>query len=98
MYRGAYSMEVSLEAVKKSITKFMLRYHFIIFFVVIAGGLSAGIVFLSNAIAASDQPNDYVSTVNSITFDETTIERLNQLKEPGQTTEKIRVNGRGNPF
>ena len=91
-------MEISLTAIKHSISNFIGRYHFIIFFTLSIIGLSLGMLEINKTIIASDDANGYTSTVNNTTFDQDTIKRLKALKEPGQETEKLPLTGRISPF
>lgn len=88
----------SPNAIKLSISHFFKRFHFILFFVASIGGLAACIFLLNGVIAMSDQPNGYTSTVNDTTFDTATIERLRSLKASGQSTDRLDLKGRINPF
>ncbi len=91
-------MDLSIEPLQKSTTRLFGRFHFIIFFILIAAGLFIAIYLLNDAIASSDPANNPTAAVDTTVFDQVAIDRLNQLKEPGQTTNKIQVNGRINPF
>lgn len=91
-------MNISLTAIRKNLTTFLGRYHFIIFIVYIVGSASYAIVLISSTVALSDEPNGYVSTTNSTSFDEETMARLRQLKDGNQATDKIPITGRVSPF
>ena len=90
--------DLSLDAIKTFFGRIFSRYHFLIFFLLIAVGLGTAVILLNMAIAKSDDADGYTSNVNTINFDDQTIERLRQLKSSDQTTDKIESNGRTNPF
>ena len=91
-------MDISLTSIGSIIAKVFHRYGLIMFFVFIALGLVIGLLMLNRVIAQTDQPDGYVSSVNSITFDESTIEKVNGLKQSSEQTDRIVPNGRSLPF
>lgn len=90
-------MELSLGPLQKSLSGFFGRFHFIIFFVLVAAGLMTAIYVLNGAIASSD-PSNTTTTSGASTFDQATIDRIRQLRTPDQETRKIQAEGRINPF
>lgn len=88
--------ELSLESLQKSMSHFFSRFHFIIFFVFVSGGLVIAIYFLNAAIASSDPSN--ATAASSSAFDQATIDRLQKLSEPGTKTRSIQPQGRVSPF
>ena len=92
-------MEISLSPMKKSITSFFARYHVVVFSVIVIGGLAAVILILSSIIQSSTQTTDYSPKANNASFDEATIDRVNQLKSRDETAgELVFPDGRINPF
>lgn len=91
-------LHFSLRGVKSSMSHFFKRFHFVIFFVTSVGGLAACIFLLNGVIVMSDQPNGYTSSTNDTSFDTVTVERLRKLKQAGQSTDKLDLSGRINPF
>lgn len=91
-------MRLSFTTIKKSLSSFFKRYHFIIFIVYIMGSASYVILIINNTVALSDESNGYTSEENKTSFDEDTINRLRGLKDGSQETEKLPVTGRVSPF
>ena len=91
-------MEINLSSLKNSLVRFFSRYHFILFFLYVAVSIGAGVILIYSTIELSDQSNGYVSQENKVSFDEETIKRLRDLKQPGQATEKLPTAGRVSPF
>lgn len=93
-------MEISFTDIKKAISRFLHRYHVVVFTVVILGGLAAAVFVFNNIIAqSSGTDTGYTSSANDTTFDKATIDRINQLKTSSDPEDKIDFsNGRTNPF
>lgn len=91
-------MELSLLTIKTRLSNFFGRYHYIIFFVFIVSGLAIAMLVLNQTVASSDEPNGYSSDANKITLDQTTIDKLRKLKKSDETTPKLEITGRSNPF
>ena len=90
--------DLSLDTIKSFFSHAIGRYHFIIFFLVVGTGVGAAVILLNTAIAKSDDSNGYTSNVNTINFDNQTIERVRKLKSQDQATDRVESNGRTNPF
>ncbi|MEP6710290.1 MAG: hypothetical protein ABJA64_01050, partial [Candidatus Saccharibacteria bacterium] len=80
------------------ISNFIGRYHIVIFVVFSLGGLAIALSYLNQVINTSLDANGYTSTANSVSFDDATIGKLRALKTTGETTEKLQMSGRTNPF
>lgn len=93
-------MEISFTDIKKTISRFLHRFHVVVFTVVILGGLAAAVFVFNNIIAqSSGEDASYTSAVNDTTFDQATINRINQLRTSTDPEDKINLsNGRTNPF
>lgn len=91
-------MDINLLAIKKAISSFLGRYHFILFFVYVISGLSLGVWSVYGVIELTDQSNGYTSQANSTGFDQAAIDRLRNLKDSNQQTEQLPVSGRTSPF
>lgn len=92
-------MEISLPAIKKSLVTFLQRYHVILFTVVVLGGLAVVVFLLNNIVISSSNSSDYTPAGSNATFDEETIERVNQLKSSEEEREVLDLSqGRTNPF
>ena len=92
-------MDISLITIKRSITTFLKRYHIVLFVVIVLGGLGSAVLLLNNTVNLSGESNGYISTANSTSFDQATINRINQLKSPDQNNSALDLTkGRTNPF
>lgn len=91
-------MELSINT--KAITAFLHRYHVVLFAVVILGGLVFMVLSLNNIIITSSETSaDYTPTGTTFSFDEKTIERIDNLKSRDQAANSLNLsNGRSNPF
>ncbi len=90
-------MNISISDLQNTIARFFQRYHYVVFFVFIVGGLSAAILILSSTVL-SDQSDGYQGQTSSTSFDQSTITKIEQLPTPGQETQRLEFSGRSNPF
>ena len=76
---------------------FVHRFHFVLFVLIIAGGLALAIFLLNNLISESQQE---VPVSTKATFDTATIQRLEELRtrDDSQNTQIVLPPGRINPF
>lgn len=92
-------MDISLQAIKTPIVAFLHRFHIILFVVLSIGSLAVAILLLSAVIASSGESNGYVSSSNNASFDQATIDQINQLKTNDESTSTaLPQTGRINPF
>lgn len=92
-------MDISLQTIKTSVIAFLHRFHIVLFVVITVGSLAVAILLLSTIIASASESNGYVSTSNNATFDQATIDQINQLKTDDQdTSSALPQTGRTNPF
>lgn len=92
-------MEISLASIKKGFTHFIGRFHVVIFVIVVLGGLTVIIFLLNNVILTSSDSTGYTPTGVSADFDQTTIDRIEQLKTRTETSGQLDLSkGRTNPF
>lgn len=91
---------MNIRTLLQSITRSIKRYSLTVFIVLIAGGLSASVIMLKNAIDRSDpEQSNYRSTIDDSSFDQTTVDRINQLKPSAENTTAAPLpSGRVNPF
>jgi len=91
-------MDISFNT--KAITAFLHRYHVVLFSVVILGGLAFMVLSLNNIIILSTEAGaDYTPAGTTFSFDQETIERVNNLKSRDQAAEELDLSGgRSNPF
>lgn len=78
--------------------KFFGRYHFLLFFMLAAGGLSVATILLYQTLTTpAEEPQ--ASTSASFSFDDTTIKRIRKLKSAGNApSTPPPANDRTNPF
>jgi hypothetical protein len=93
------NISLSLPAIKKRIFLFLKRFHVVLFVVIVLGGLSVVILLLSATITQSTEPGDYTPQSTNIIFDETTMQRIEELRTREQGDASIDTSqGRTNPF
>jgi hypothetical protein len=92
-------MNISLSSIKRNLAQFIGRFHVVMFVVVVLGGLAIVVLLLNNIILTSNESNGYTSDVNSANFDQTTIDRIDQLKTRDEAGDQLDLSdGRTNPF
>lgn len=93
-------MDISLNLIKKTFGNFVHRFHVIIFVTIVLGGLAVVVLLLNSIIIRSSEPGDYVpSTGAPSSFDQTTIDRIEQLKSRTDVGTPLDLSkGRVNPF
>ena len=75
------------------------RYHLTIFTVVFVGGLATAVLMLNAIMAQSSDTSNVKTATGSTTFDQVTIDRINQLKTSNDTSTSFTLpSGRSNPF
>lgn len=94
------SPSASKNTKKVSLSEFFSRYHSLIFFLIVIGGLVTAVYLLSNIIALSDATNEnYTPQTTSTTFDTETIEKVRQLTPSSSTPPALKIpSGRIDPF
>lgn len=75
------------------------RYQLTLFIVVLVGGLSTAVIMLSEILKQSSNPNGYTSSLDITSFDQATIDRIQQLKSSNEASANIVLpTGRISPF
>lgn len=75
------------------------RYHLTVFVVVVVGGLSTAVLTLNAILIQSSKTDGFTSSLDSTDFDQSTIDRINQLKPSDDTSARFTLpSGRTNPF
>lgn len=93
------SLNISPDAIKKSIVVFLHRFHIVLFVIIVLGGLAVVIFLLNEVVVTSGQANGYTPDANNATFDQSTIQKIQNLKTASQSDQPITNNGgRTNPF
>lgn len=92
-------MDINLDSLGTNIVHILKRYHVIIYALCVIGALGAAVLALNSTVESSADSNGYQSTLNSSTFDQATIDRINELSSSGSADAPIDLgNGRINPF
>lgn len=82
----------------KYLIAFIRRFHLLLFFIVVVGCLSAGVILINKTLTDSSS-EDYIPTINSGTIDQATLERIQSLHTSDQPTPSTSLPaGRVNPF
>jgi hypothetical protein len=84
--------------IKTGFVSFLRRFHVTIFAIIVIGGLAIVVFMLNNIIIRSADTSDYTPETPSATFDEATIDRIEDLKTRNQTDSQLDLSGRTNPF
>lgn len=92
------NINLSFGSLKKAFIAFLHRFHVVIFVVVVLGGLAVVVFMLNSTIILSSDPGDYTPNANNASFDQATIQRVEELKTRDQTTSQLDLSGRSNPF
>jgi len=78
---------------------FFSRYNLLIFVTIIVAGLSVSVLILASILQVPYDETSYGSSDSVVTFDESTINRINQLSTSEQnTTSSSGLSGRANLF
>jgi hypothetical protein len=88
-------LNLSTQALKKTVVAFLHRFHIVIFVVLILGGLAVVVLLLNNIVILSGQSNGYTPDTNNASFDQSTIQKIEDLQNRNQTPP---ASGRTNPF
>jgi hypothetical protein len=93
-------MNISFTSIKRILSNILHRFHITIFVLVVLGSLAVIVLLLNNIIITSSDPGDYVpSGSNPSSFDQATIERIEQLKSRTDSSAPLDLSkGRTNPF
>lgn len=89
--------EVSTSQLLHGYSRFLHRYHVVIFVVVALGGLALVVFLLNQTIQISSDTTTATETPIA-GFDQTTITRLNDLKQTNSSEALKFPSGRINPF
>lgn len=85
-------------SVGKTISRLLYRFHFVLFVVLVLGGIAV-VIFLINQTLSSASDTSHHMPTGSAMFDEATIEQLRQLDDStGRNSELAFPPGRINPF
>lgn len=92
------SKSLNPPSIGKTISRFLYRFHFVLFIVIVLGGLAVVIFLLSQTLVrASD--TSHADPIMLQPFDRQTIEKLDQLNSTPATSSELQFpDGRINPF
>jgi hypothetical protein len=88
-------IKLSLRSIKNIAVAFLHRFHIVLFVVIVLGGLAVVILLLNNIVGLSSQSNGYTADTSNASFDQATINKIEDLNNRSQTTP---TTGRTNPF
>lgn len=92
-------MDITLNGVKKGISRVLHRFHILLFAIIVLGTLIVAIYLLNQILVTSDRPNGYIAKSNTSAFDTETINKINQLRTVNEPSVPVTLpNGRINPF
>jgi hypothetical protein len=91
------NIQFSPPAIKNVIVNLLHRFHVIIFVITIIGGLTIVVFFLNSTLILSSESDGYTSPSENASFDQTTIDRIKQLRTGGSESQ-LDLSGRSNPF
>lgn len=88
---------LSISQLTVPLSRFLHRFHIILFALLVIGGLSVATFMLYGAMAESSTTEQQTSTTGS--FDKTTIKKIETLRDPSQASAPLQLPaGRTNPF
>jgi hypothetical protein len=67
----------------KALTK---RFHLMLFFILVASGLSGAVLVINNTLQENSDDQTYTSSINAGSIDQVTLDRLNALHTSAQST------------
>ena len=90
---------ISLKSIFTSIAEIFRHYHVTIFIVVIVSGLATSVMLLNNILQSSTNISGYSQNGTSTSFDQVTIDQINQLHASNENVQTIDTSkGRISPF
>ena len=88
--------DLSLPQLTAAMSRFLHRYHVVIFVLTVVGGLALANFMLNQAI--NEKPIEQPQAISN-SFDKETMDKINQLNESStQSTNFVLPSGRINPF
>jgi len=93
-----FDANLSLANLGLMLNRLLYRFGLLAIFIIIVIGLVVGIIMLNAVIARTDQSNGYQPTTTTVTFDEATVQKIENLKAKGEKTDRIEASGRLLPF
>ncbi len=88
-----------IKTITQPIGTTLSKYSLTIFVVLMVAGLSTAVLLMTNALQKSSDTTNYSPSVGSSSFDQATINRVNQLHTSSEQLPNYTVpTGRINPF
>lgn len=87
---------ISFGQITAAVSRFLHRYHIILFALIVLGGLSIA-TFLLYSTITSTAPDNATATSNG-TFDKATMEKVQNLRGVDDASQPLELTGRTNPF
>lgn len=93
-----FDANISLANLGTIINRLLHRFGLLAIFIIIAIGLAISVFLLNSIITRTDQADGYKPSTTSITFDQATVDKIENLKVPGEKTDRVEASGRLLPF
>lgn len=92
------SLSTQLEPIVKPISKFLWRFHVMIYTVIVIGGVAVSVFLLSGLLLYS--PDDVPQDAKQSSFDKKTIDAIREFQSPNSSidTFSLPATSRSNPF
>lgn len=87
---------VSLTQITATVSRFLHRYHIILFALIVLGGLSVA-TYMLYSTATATAPSD-AAAASSGTFDKATMKKVQNLRGIDDASQPLELKGRTNPF
>jgi hypothetical protein len=88
----------SPNVVSKSFGSLLRRFHMIIFFICIVAVLAVAVIQINLILTASPSDTTYTSSISTGTIDESTLNRVQALRDSNEAATPTIPEGRNNPF
>lgn len=93
------NVSTAFAAIAQAFVRFLHRFHITIFVLIVFGGLAIIVLMLNGIIIRSSDSGDYTPETPSASFDQATIDRIEELKTRNQADQPFTIPpGRSNPF
>lgn len=91
------SLDIDLGSIGPKLSRFLYRFHVVLFVVIVIGGMAIVMFLLNQSIIKATDTTDVIAPVAQ-PFDQDTIDRLNQLDDANNSSSIDFPDGRINPF
>ena len=83
----------SFTKLSATISRLFHRFGFIAIFLVVSAGIGISVFLLTDVLAKTDDPGDYTPETNTYNFDTVTIDKIKNLKDSDQATDRVDTSG-----